>query len=455
ETQGLYVSGATGSAINDAATVRLGGRSKLDSNLYYRLYAQHFDQNGTQLQNGQSAKDAWDMVQGGFRMDYEPSKANTLTLQGDFYGGTSNKDSLIEKAVTDGQNVLARYTHVFSDHSELKIQAYYDRTLRNTPDATLPFIYSLNTYDLDIQHRFGLGKKHSILYGIGYRMQEDRTARLFVPQNRDMRVCTAFIQDEIALSPNLLKLTLGSKFLDNDFTGFEFEPCARLAWTPNAKNTLWTSVSRAVRTPTRFDSDIIPTDVKFVSEKVVAYELGYHYNPSKDLTFSAATYYNHYNDLRSLDLAMLPSPHTIIQNNQRAESWGAEFNANFRVSSTWRIRGGYTYFDRNIWAVSPAVFTASPAFESIDPRNIFMLQSMLDLGKHLSFDLVGRYVDVLPATVVTTGVPSYYTCDIRLAWKQKAVEVSLAGQNLLEANHAETSTYQIPRTFYIKLVCRL
>ncbi len=453
ETQGLYFSGATGSALYDYAAVRIGARSKADTNLYYRIYAQHFDQNSTLLQNGTTAKDAWDMVQGGFRMDYYPSKANTFTLQGDFYGGDENKDSLNTHQITNGQNVLGRFTHVFSETSELKIQAYYDRTWRNEPTTAAPFSYSLTTYDVTVQHRFALGRRNSLLYGVGFRSERDQASRSFNPLGIYMPVYSAFIQDEITISPQLLKLTIGSKFENNVFTGNELQPCARMAWTPSGMSTVWTSVSMAVRTPSRFDADFAPSSTPFQSEKLMAYELGYHLTPGQRLSFSFATYFNHYNDLRSLDQFGANTP-LIIANDQRAESWGFEFNANYKLADWCHLKGGYTYFNRNIWAVNPAVLSASVAFESVDPHSTIALQAMTDITKHISFDLVGRYVDPLLATPVTTAVPAYSTCDARLAWHNKLFEVSLAGQNLLQAQHIEVGTIEISRTFYAKIVCR-
>ncbi len=72
ETQGLYASVATGSFLKDMAEVRFGGRSKLDSNLYFRMYGQRYDQNHANLSSigSDTIKDAWSMTQGGFRMDY-------------------------------------------------------------------------------------------------------------------------------------------------------------------------------------------------------------------------------------------------------------------------------------------------------------------------------------------------------------------------------------------------
>ena len=90
--------------------------------------------------------------------------------------------------------------------------------------------------------------------------------------------------------PNKLWLTVGSKFEHNVYTGWETEPGARLLWTPTSHQTLWSAVTRAVRTPSRIDEDmqltgLVPTNPplffcicdnhKFASETLLGYEAGY------------------------------------------------------------------------------------------------------------------------------------------------------------------------------------
>jgi len=451
ETQGLYVSGASGSFLQDQLSMRYGFR--LDSNIFMRVYAQRFDQRNTILSNGNSAQDAWNMTQGGFRMDYYMSKANTLTVQGDVYAGNENDSAKLN--VTNGQNILARFTHDFSPKSNLTIKAYYDRTYRTTPNQLpQPFNYELNTFDLDIQHHFVIGKRQNILWGVGYRFQKDNASQSFTPLSRDMPLYSTFIQDEISLVPDRLKLTIGSKFLNNVFTGFEYQPSARMTFTPNKRHTVWTAVSRAVRIPSRFDSDITITPIKFTSEKVIAYELGYRVRPVDQLTLSFSTFYNRYYDLRSLDSFPSVTTPIVVANSQMAESYGFEFSGNFQATDWWRVRGGYTFFSKRIWSTSSGVFPLSVEFEGVDPKNIVSLQSIMDLSNNLQFDLTGRYVDVLPQTIASPLVPSYYTFDARIAWVFKAFEISLVGQNLLQNQHTEVGTSQIPRTVYGKVVCQ-
>src|SRR5216117_336369 len=115
DTQGLLVTGGGGSLLQDFGAVRYGGA--VGSNLFYRIYGQRFDRNNSILANGYDALDRWDMTQGGFRTYWYPGDANTLTFQGDFYGG--NEQGVAADTTVDGQNALGRWTHVFSEESEL------------------------------------------------------------------------------------------------------------------------------------------------------------------------------------------------------------------------------------------------------------------------------------------------------------------------------------------------
>jgi len=275
-----------------------------------------------------------------------------------------------------------------------------------------------------------------------------------------MPLANAFLQDEIMCIPDLLKLTIGSKISNNVFTGIEIQPSARIAYTPNENHTVWTSVSRAVRTPSRFDADLITptgetyTPLGFVSENVIAYELGYRTKSMTNLFLSFATFYNQYTDLRSFNTYTNSATPTIIANGQKADSWGGEVYSNYQATSWWRLRFGYNYFEKNISSTSPTVLSISNNIEGVDPKHQFTFQSIMNLPKYFSFDLTGRYVDALNSTPPVTITPAYFTFDIRLAKQFDHLEVSVVGQNLLEDEHFEIGLYSIPRSIYGKVVCR-
>src|SRR5204863_8168518 len=117
DTQGTLVTAGGGSLLQDFGAVRYGGGA--GSNLFFRVYGQRFDRNSTVLPNGNNGINAWNMNQGGLRLDWYPAEAQLLTLQGDGYGGSFNLP-LSRDTTVHGQNLMARPTRTFSQESELQ-----------------------------------------------------------------------------------------------------------------------------------------------------------------------------------------------------------------------------------------------------------------------------------------------------------------------------------------------
>ena len=69
----------------------------------------------------------------------------------------------------------------------------------------------------------------------------------------------------MTLLDDLLYFTVGSKFSSNNYTGSEIQPTARLLYTPSERQSVWASVSRAIRVPSRVADDVVllapPTNV--------------------------------------------------------------------------------------------------------------------------------------------------------------------------------------------------
>jgi len=450
ETQGLYATAASGVQINDFGAVRYG--SHIDSTFFYRAYVQRYDFASTTLNNGTDAKDAWNITQGGFRMDFTSSAKSKFTLQGDVYGG---KEDDTASTSVNGQNIIGRWTYTFTDKSGITIQAYFDRTYRNFNSISGGFNDKLNTYDIDAQHNFSLGNRNKVVWGVGYRAADDNINAVlnnFVPAHRTLQLFSGFIQDQFAIVPDHLELTFGTKALHNDYTEFEFQPTIRLAWSPSPVHTLWIAASRAVRTPTRLDVDNKSPGLgsygNFKSEKLMAYELGYRTRPAANISFSLATYYNRYEDLRSIDTNYTPPPMFYFGNNLEAETYGVEFSANVILAKWWKMRGGYTWMHENFTTTAESTYPQSSSFEAIDPESQFLIQSMMDVAKHFQIDGVVRYVDNLPASFITPAVSSYLTFDLRLAWNYKWLTVSAVGQNLADKYHGSAGSIRIPRSVY-------
>jgi len=456
-TQGLYASAAAGTFLQDQAGVRFGG--KAGSKLFYRVYGQYFNHNSTDVNDTTDSKDSWNTVQGGFRLDYYMSEKNTFTLQGDLYSGHENTPI----AGINGQNILGRWTHTFSESSNLKLQLYFDRTFRNL--SGIAFTDEIKTFDIDLQHSFLWGKRQQITWGGSFRSAVDNTknsrALTFTPANIDLILVTGFLQDQITILKDRLQLTLGTKLSSNHYTGFEYQPSGRLALTPNAHHTIWAAVSRAVRVPSRFDTDetlpsVTTPNGKFASEKVLAYELGYRLEPIARMAISLAGFYNLYTDLRSINANPNgTAPPLIFANDQKAHTWGVEVSANYWMFDWWHLRMGYTYLGKKITALSPGVFRGADVFEGLDPHHQAMLQSSVDLKKNIQLDVTARFVDSLTIWPLSPLVSQYFNLDLRLAWQFKKFELSIVGRNLLARRRIEFGVAQIPRNMYARLICRI
>ncbi len=455
DTQGLFVSGAYGSWLNNFGGLRYGG--KLGNRFSYRVYSQRYQHNAFMGADGAENADSWAITQGGFRVDGELTDRDEVMLQGNAYGGTEN--TLPSESTLDGQNILGRWRHKLSDNSGVAVQLFADRTWRRDIPST--FSDQLLTYDVDVQHYFAPHERHSVMWGIGYRFIRDESGTStdfvgFVPENRNMPLYSGFVQDEIKLSEKL-RLTVGSKFQHNVYSGFEVLPSGRLAYTTAGGHTLWGAVSRAVRAPSRIDRDyFIPkTPVppgtpsvgggpNFVSEKLLAYELGYRVQPTDFFSLSVATFYNRYTDLWSVDRVPTDTVRYQIQNNSEGYSYGAELAAIYRVSTAWRLKGGYTWFHKKLRNKPGSGSVYDVATFGFDPSHQVTLQSMLDLPYNFQADVFGRYVSAPSGT----DVDAYLALDVRLAWVYRQFELSVSGRNLLKETHREFGQLGVPRNFY-------
>jgi iron complex outermembrane receptor protein len=464
DTQGLYVEGGGGSELRAIEGVRYGGELRPD--LHYRVYEKYSFHDDSVLPDGSDATNRWQLGQAGFRTDWDASAVDLLTLQGDLYEGRIAQPGTDDVAI-NGDNVIGRWSHRIADDSDLKVQLYYDRTYRNIPDSITEH---LHTYDGDFQYRLPFGPRNDVVWGLGYRVIRDDIANpptlAILPAQVTRQWFSGFAQDEIAVAKDLLSLTLGSKFEHNEYTGFEVEPSARLAWKVDARQTAWGAVSRAVRTPSRIDTEfyaprdppftLLQGDPDFRSEKLVAYELGYRVQPEQSLSLSLSTFYDDYRDVRSVELVNPPAPFPFtLGNGLEGESYGAELAAECQVMEGWRLRGGYTEMRVHLRAKPGSTDSSQGGTESHDPEHQFSLRSSHDLPGHWECDAAFRYV----SAIINQAVPPYAELDLRLAWLPTPdLELSIVGQNLLHEHHAEfgptTTRQEVERGVYGKVVWR-
>ncbi len=484
ETQGVLVSASGGSEERGAGEIRYGG--KLADNAWYRVYAKHADRDDTALANGGDGADDWWMSRTGFRIDWEATAQDLLTLQGDYYQGHEHLSIVqptatapfanVERLQSDlsGANVVGRWTRTLSENSEIKLQSYYDHTER---ESNLPS-ERRDTFDIEGQHSFTWRNWNRVVWGLGYRITTDKIrgdfAQSFSPSERTLNLFNSFLQDEILLVEDRLHLTIGCKLEHNDFTGFEYQPSAKLVWMPTEKQTLWGAISRAVRTPSRAEDDVrvnvatqppsasvitILGDRSGLSENLLAYELGYRLLPHPRVSLDAAAFYNTYDHLRSL--AFNPPVFTTLHsaNQLKGETYGVEVSGEWQPLACWRLRTAYTFFKAELHRVGGGLDQQTEKFfEGAAPRHQFSLRSQLDLTRQIEFDCGLRFVDALhnPET------PGYVTADVRLGWRPNDHwEFSISGLNLLDNQHPEfapqilnTPVREVERSVYGKITWR-
>jgi len=212
-----------------------------------------------------------------------------------------------------------------------------------------------------------------------------------------------------------------------------------------------------VRAPSRIDREfyapstppfLLTGGTNFVSEELLAYELGYRIQPYQKLSLSLATYYNDYDHIRSVR----PGAPFTIANDLRGESYGVEATAAVEVTDWWRLRVGYAYFHKRLFLRPGGSDLNNGTSEGNDPDHQISFRSSMDLPGHLELDAGLRYVDTLPAP----SVPSYFGLDLRLGWKPiKNLELAVVGQNLLDNRHPEFGApafrQEIERSVYGKI----
>ena len=463
---GLLVVGG-GNVAEEFGTVQYGGTT--EGRTDYRAYVKYVNEDHAPGLNGGSAGDGWDMLRGGYRFDSVLSPADTLTVEGSFYGGREGQGVLglapglvtKEFGSLGGGDIEAYWNRTYSEESASTLQASFDRYER-----AIPFKDDRNTLDVAFQHYFSWGERQEVIWAVDYRFtnHDSNSAAVFYAASDNMRqLFSGLLQDEVALVHDRLFFTVGTKLEHNDYNGFDLLPSARLAWQPNQRNTLWAAVSRAERTPSSGDvadqvngGEIagpggLPIQIQlngnpdFKNEELLAYEAGYRAALTKSLSLDLSAYFNSYTDLRTLEtgaLTPVPTPapgHFLLPlffgNGMNGEAHGLEIAGNWKPKTRWTLKAGYA-LERVHVHLKPTSddTTLSSVAEGGSPEHSIQLQSHVELGHALAWDTSGNFASRLPAL----GVATRTRLETGFTWHfRKDISASLVGQNLLRDHELE------------------
>jgi iron complex outermembrane receptor protein len=436
----LYGGYGTGKQKYEAA-IRIGGQFKKSS--FGRIYVKRTkSDHGVYLDVGQSSNDGFFPVgteahddgeqdQAGFRIDTELDTNSTLTFQGDIYNAEYNNTRVSQPRENTvdatGGNIILTWNQQ-SDLSSIKLKFFYDYTKR----LDLVFEDQRDIYDLDFQHS-RIFERQTLTWGLGYRHIADDTMKTDTgffslnPSSLSDDLYSAFIQDQIEISKEILFLTIGSKFEHNDFTGYEYQPTLRLLWKKSAHTVFWGSLTKAVSTPTRselhgeliFCDPSIPGCVQPIgdpeadSEYVIASELGYRSQLTVNTLVDLAIFNNNYNNTDDID--------------GKTNTHGLEILSKHIFSKDWKIEASYTYHqgERRV--------NGTEENNNAIPKNTFNFRSFWNINTHWEFDALLFYASHIDAPVAAPGLKDIRRLDLRVGWNpNKSLRSSLSVTNVLD-----------------------
>lgn len=466
KTQGTLVETGAGTEDRGSVGLRFGGEA--GTSTQYRVFGKGLYRDASMAESGDNAHDSWRLVSGGFRLDRETPSGHRFDLQANIYSGRSGQrvtdpaleppytSSYIEEQGFSGGSVLGRWEKSMSAQSDIFMQASYERTSRRSDNR---YQGVRDTGEVDSWYHRGVGDRHDLLFGgsLRYTVEDFENSFLlaFDPARRGLYYASAFAEDEIAVVPGRLQLTLGSRFEHGTFASLEIQPNVRAAWTAGNHQMLWGSASRAVRSPSRSDRDlrfnisasaqpdgtvgvdsVLGNDL-FVSEELMAYELGYRVQPLGRFSLDVAAFYNHYNRLSAVvqeapflasDPVYLVLPHRIV-NGGDGFSRGLEIATQVRLRDNWKLSAWYSWLDLTL-NFDPERLPTAGLGDS--PNHQFLVHSQINLSPRVALDGRVKYVGPLES------VPAYTRVDLVTTWNLRPnVELVLAVFNLLDDHHPE------------------
>ena len=488
--------------LGTAASARVGTRSqegsishgaRLSDDLSFRAHAHVRRDDGLVNAEGEDWSKQWKGFEVGTRIDWQPTIDDALTLSGDYTKATFETPFLeLRRNPLDPQydlisaqngftayNVLGRWAHQHSDQLDWSVQVYHSYLTRAEP--AFPVIHS-KVLDADFGIHWSANETHDISAGVSARQLKDEgvstVAVTVTRMNTTDRWLSGYLQDDISLVGDDLRLTLGAKLERNNFTGFEFQPSARLFLRADEHLALWGAISRAVRTPSLLERvtnislnvlvpgtpenplpiPVYPRSIGMPdkpSEVVIAYEAGLRADLAEGWSIDVAAYYNKYDRL----LALVPAGFEPIfidgfaqtaglyanldfASAGHARTWGAEFLIEGQITSRWRMEASYSHFNHSLGSdlQSGTPYDLANPLEG-SPKHQLGLRNYAELTEEISLDTQLRHVSQL----LNGEVPAYTALDARLTYRPLAsLELSLIGEGLLGERRLEFSQYLYP-----------
>ena len=473
DSLGGQAAGAAGTELQGYGMLRYGWSPGPDTAVAVHLMAQNAGP--SQTPDGRVGEDDWLNQTIGASLDHV-FETSTLRVEGSVsrsLAGDAARVSLAPPSAdytaftqrTDSQSLMVRWESR-ADAVQNSVQAY----VTHSEFEHVMLDEQRTTANVEFQQHAALAERHDLIWGLGFRVSEDRIQSTpIVSVSESRHTCplySAYVQDEITLQPQRWRLTAGARFEYNESTHFGVQPNLRLLWTPNARQSAWISLARALRSPSRIEEG--PSIYRYAiqpgmmapqppmlgetttgpidDESLDALDLGWRAQLSPTASLDVAAFYYDYDSLRGGRLGapyLTPPGYLVIprqtDNSSRAEEYGAEVSLDWRPLAMWRLQANYSWLEGS--ETSRNQQGMRNKFSLVSPTHQFSLRSALDLPQAWQWDVWLRAVSRIEAY----DVPGFVTLDMRFAWRPAdRLEFSLVGQNLLDAAHAEFGALMIP-----------
>jgi len=194
---------------------------------------------------------------------------------------------------------------------------------------------------------------------------------------------------------------------------------------------------------------------QFESEELTAYEIGYRWFPSPQLSFDITAFYNQYDNLLSYDIGdaeikningntfyVIP---INLDNNTEGYSYGAEWLTSWQVTPSSRLRFTYSYLDINLEDTQPNIYSNDVISLSVDRslQHQASIWASTDLSESIELDL--RFYYTSSRSWERSSGDQYISDsvdgDLRIAWQIfPSLNLSIVGQHLLHDDNQQFIT---------------
>ncbi|MBV1889517.1 MAG: TonB-dependent receptor, partial [Gammaproteobacteria bacterium] len=486
-SQGNRVSVQYGDNLRPVLGLSHGG--KVGERLSYKLngfFRANGNSDGITDKGDHAADDSWYSRRLGFRADLTLRKEDQLTLIGRGWNSQRRQISDVFSPVApvrrrpvggaeiNGGTVLLALDQQ-RDWGSRRWQLHYDQRRRHE----LRFNSCDKTIEVELTQLNRLSDRRERVWGVGYRhLSSDLDGSFTLSASPNMfreDLFTGFFQESWVVGGDRLRLTLGSKFEQSSRVGFNAQPSVKVNYRIDPSTSVWGSVSRAKRTPSRLETHglLLTADLaenplpvflaaqgnsEVDAETLVAYEIGGRHRFGDDFSIDMSLFLHDYDELIGVtlnnnpQLQALPAPHALLlipfSNLAEAQLYGLEISSNLKINKEWHVKASYS------WSKLDGVGAPQDLISHSPPEQIFNLNSYLALGERWELDGNLRYTD----KDASLGVDSWWSLDLRLGWQLSGgLELSLVGKDLLESDHFEyndstaTEVSSVGRTAFVRL----